>query len=107
MGEMFANHITDKILMYKIYKVFINLGANNPIQKQAVKLHKLFFQKRHPDGFFHLKKNEMKRDSTSLIIREMCHYGKQYGGASKSKKQNYKYELAIHIPLFKIYIQRK
>ena len=31
MGEMFANHITDKILMYKIYKVFINLGANSPI----------------------------------------------------------------------------
>ena len=31
MGEIFANHITDKILMYKIYKVFINLGANNPI----------------------------------------------------------------------------
>ena len=31
MGEIYANHITDKILIYKIYKYLINLGANNPI----------------------------------------------------------------------------
>ena len=80
----------DKRLISKIYKNSTNSiikETNNPIQKQAVKLHRSFFQEGHTDGFFHLRKNEIKRGSASLIIKKKknaSRYGKQQAGALKS-----------------------
>ena len=69
-GQIFANYISDKGLISKIYKELIQLNSKKK-KKSDLKMdkrsEKTFSQRRH----FPIHRWYMKRYSTSLIIREM------------------------------------
>ena len=67
--KIFANYMTDKRLIFNIYKQLIQHNVkktNNPILKMGKRTEYIFFQRN-----IQMANRHMKRYSISVIIREM------------------------------------